>query len=59
MCQNGIFFPISGAFKMEEGNALRDAYERPGFRPKRTPLGFLMFFRAEVGGSAAGVRASP
>ena len=39
---------------MEEGNALRDAYERPGFRPKRTPLGFLMFFRAEVGGSAAG-----
>ena len=39
---------------MGEGNALRDAYERPRFRPKRTPLGFLMFFTAEVGGSAAG-----
>ena len=31
------FFPILGTTKTEGGNALGDAHERPGFRPKSSP----------------------
>ena len=31
------FFPILGTLKTGGGNALGDAYERPGFRPKSSP----------------------
>ena len=57
MCQNGIFFPILGTLKTGGWeNALGDAYERPGFRPKSSPAALLKdfwcFSGPGVGGSA-------